>query len=153
MKKQNQGVLGFIKKRNKTLMLYRNKKINDLHKGKWLGIGGGIEVGESPEEALSREVKEETGLLVQNAYFRGLAIFVHEKVVWYGYVFLVNRYSGQIQKCKEGELKWIENNNLCKLNIWPSYEHIFALLEKPNFFTAKFVHSGSKLIDFTINKY
>lgn len=33
-----------------------------MNEGKWLGIGGHIIDGESPDEALIREVKEETGL-------------------------------------------------------------------------------------------
>ena len=43
-------------------MLHRTKKENDIHEGKWVGVGGKIEKGESPEECAVREVFEETGL-------------------------------------------------------------------------------------------
>ena len=43
-------------------MLHRIKKKNDINEGKWIGVGGHAENGESPEECLLREVKEETGL-------------------------------------------------------------------------------------------
>ena len=38
----------YIKKGNKTLMLHRTKKENDMHEGKWVGVGGKLEKGESP---------------------------------------------------------------------------------------------------------
>ena len=41
-------------------MLHRIKKENDINEGKWIGVGGHAENGESPEECLLREVKEET---------------------------------------------------------------------------------------------
>ena len=52
----------YIEKDGKTLMLYRNKKKNDVHEGKYVGIGGKFELGETPEECIIREIKEETGL-------------------------------------------------------------------------------------------
>ena len=44
------------------LMLYRNKKDKDFNKGKWIGVGGHVEQGETATECLIREVQEETGL-------------------------------------------------------------------------------------------
>ena len=54
--------LCYIEKDDCYLMLLRNKKEVDENKGKWIGIGGKFEEGESPEECLLRETKEETGL-------------------------------------------------------------------------------------------
>ena len=62
------------------LMLYRNKKKNDLNAGKWVGVGGKFEEGESPEECLFREVREETGLTVTEHALRGVITFVSD--VW-----------------------------------------------------------------------
>ena len=55
--------LCYIEKDNKYLMLYRNKKENDLNEGKWIGVGGKFEETESPDECIIREVKEETGIV------------------------------------------------------------------------------------------
>ena len=45
---------------------HRNKKANDSHEGKWNGLGGKFEPGETPEECVIREVIEESGLFIQN---------------------------------------------------------------------------------------
>lgn len=54
--------LCYIEKDGKYLMLYRNKKKNDASEGKWIGIGGKLEPGETADECILREVYEETGL-------------------------------------------------------------------------------------------
>ena len=54
--------LCYIEKDGKYLMLHRVSKKNDENAGKWIGIGGKFEEGESPEDCAVREVLEETGL-------------------------------------------------------------------------------------------
>ena len=59
--------LCYIEKDEKYLMLHRTKKKKDENHDKWIGVGGKFEAGESPDECVIREVKEETGLDVRNA--------------------------------------------------------------------------------------
>lgn len=54
-------VLCYLEKDNQYLMLFRNKKENDMNKGKWLGVGGHINPLESMDDAIDREILEETG--------------------------------------------------------------------------------------------
>ena len=67
--------LCYIEQDGKYLMLHRIKKKNDISHDKWIGVGGHGEYGESPEECLLREVREETGLLLTSYRFRGLMSF------------------------------------------------------------------------------
>ena len=63
------ATLCYLEKDNKYLMLYRNKKEIDINKGKWIGVGGKLENGETPEQCLVREVWEETGYKL-NTYMK-----------------------------------------------------------------------------------
>ena len=68
-----ESTLCYIEKDGKYLMLHRTVKENDVNKDKWIGVGGHFEHGESPEECLLREVKEETGLeVIQTTYLFSL---------------------------------------------------------------------------------
>ena len=71
--------LCYITRGNDVLMLHRVKKKNDINKDKWIGVGGKFLEGESPEECLLREVKEETGLTLTDFRCRGVVTFLTEK--------------------------------------------------------------------------
>ena len=61
--------LCYIEKDEKYLMLHRTKKKKDENHDKWIGVGGKFEAGESPDECVIREVKEETGMKVEKAEY------------------------------------------------------------------------------------
>ena len=77
-KKIDETVLCYIEKDQDYLMIYRNKKENDMSEGKWMGVGGHIEKGETPDEALIREVKEETNLTLLSYEMRGIIYFQND---------------------------------------------------------------------------
>ena len=78
-------------------MMHRVKKENDINKDKWIGVGGKFEYGESPEECLLREVKEETGLTLLNYKFRGIVTFCYgEDVVEYMHLFDADEFEGEL---------------------------------------------------------
>ena len=58
----NSTLIYLENKAGEYLMLHRVKKKNDINHDKWIGVGGGFEYGESPEECAVRETLEETGL-------------------------------------------------------------------------------------------
>ena len=74
------------------LMLLRNKKAKDPNEGKWIGIGGKFEEGETPDECMLREVREETGIEPERYHFHGIIEFCpdnweHEAMYLYTAVF------------------------------------------------------------------
>lgn len=134
------------------LMLYRNKKKNDLNEGKWVGVGGKFEEGESPEECLIREVREETGLTLTEYTMRGIVTFVSD--VWgTEYMFLYTASaSGEIGECTEGELRWIPREKILSLPLWEGDKVFLGLIagEHP-FFSLKLSYHGDKLVDVSLN--
>jgi len=140
------ATLCYVKRDGHTLMMYRNKKVNDIHEGKWNGLGGKFEAGETPEECVIREVHEESGLSIQSPKLCGLIMFPgFMGNDWYVFVFTAMEFSGELIDSPEGELEWIENDKLTSLNLWESDHIFFPWIEKGEFFSAKFVYQGDKM--------
>lgn len=140
------ATLCYVKRDGYTLMVYRNRKANDIHEGKWNGLGGKFEAGETPEECVRREVQEEAGLLIQNPRLHGLLMFPNFKGNdWYVFVFTASEFSGELIDSPEGKLEWIEDSQLSSLNLWES-DHIFLpWIQRDEFFSAKFEYEGDKM--------
>lgn len=145
----------YIEKDGKYLMLHRVKKKNDMNKDKWIGLGGKFEEGESPEECLLREVKEETGLVLNSYKLRCIVTYVSNKYeTEQMYVFTSNDFSGELIECNEGNLKWIDKYNILNLNIWEGDKFFIKKMQKDdNFFTLKVEYEGEKLVNYKINEY
>ena len=140
------ATLCYVKHDGYTLMVYRNKKANDIHEGKWNGLGGKFEAGETPEECVIREVYEESGLSIRSPRLCGLIMFPNFKGNdWYVFVFTATEFSGDLIDSPEGQLEWIKDKELTSLNLWES-DHIFLpWIEREEFFSAKFEYDGDKM--------
>lgn len=90
----------FIRKNNQFLMLYRKKNPN-LHK--WNGVGGKIEPGETPVTSVIREVREETGLIVEDPIYKGIVSWNDSGGM---HVFVISQFDGEIVSSDEGPLEW-----------------------------------------------
>lgn len=140
--------LCYIEQNGAYLMLHRVKKENDENRDKWIGIGGKLEEGESPEDCVQREALEETGLTLQSYSYRGLVTFVSDE---YGtelmHLFTADRFSGEIKECDEGVLEWIDRRALYALPMWEGDKIFLELIASPGpFFSLKLNYSGDRLI-------
>lgn len=143
------------KSNNKILMLYRNKKENDIHEGKWNGLGGKLELGETPEECVIREVKEESGLTIESPILKGFITFPNfdGSEDWYVFVFVAKKFFGNLIVSNEGELEWINKDNFFNLNLWEGDEIFLRWLMDDKFFSAKFIYENGKLLDYKVVFY
>ena len=143
------------KKRNSTLMLHRIKKENDYHQGKWNGLGGKLDEGESPEECAVREIKEESGLTVRNPLLKGFLTFPNFDGVddWYVFVFTFVDFEGTLIDSPEGRLEWIPNNSLTSLNLWEGDKIFLEWVFEEKFFSAKFNYENGNFLDYSVNFY
>ena len=124
------STLCYIEKDDKYLMLHRTVKENDVNKDKWIGVGGHFEYGESPEECLLREVKEETGYTLTSWAYRGIVTFVYgEDVVEYMSLYTADGFEGEPIDCDEGEWEWVEKSKIETLKLWEGDKIFFDLLE------------------------
>ena len=140
--------LCYIERDGCYLMLHRTKKQNDENHDKWIGVGGKLEEGESPEECLLREVLEETGLTLLRYRFRGIVTFVSDE--WgteYMHLYTADRFTGELTACDEGELVWIPKTEVANLPIWEGDKIFFRLLaESEDFFSLKLTYKGDTLV-------
>ena len=147
--------LCYIEKDDCYMMLLRNKKKVDENKGKWIGVGGHFEEGESPEECVIREVYEETGLTLTDYRFRGIVTFVSEE--WgtdYMHLFTASGFSGELKECDEGELRWIPKSEIMNLNLWEGdREFLKMLFDNEAFFSMKLSYVGDNLTDVKVKKW
>jgi 8-oxo-dGTP diphosphatase len=139
----------------RTLMLHRIKKANDMHAGKWNGLGGKLEAGESPEDCALREVWEESGLRLVNPVLRGIITFPHfsKGEDWYVYVFVAYAFTGELIDSTEGVLAWVDNDKLFDLNLWHGDRVFLRWLDDPRFFSAKFVYTSGELTKYEVVFY
>lgn len=143
--------LCYIEKDNKYLMLKRVKKKEDINKGKWIGVGGHFEEGESPEECVCREVLEETGLRLKSYKARGILTFVQNKTFTeYIWLFTADEYEGELIECDEGILEWIDKDKLSELELWEGDRIFLELLNtQEEFFSLKLEYEGDKLVNYS----
>jgi 8-oxo-dGTP diphosphatase len=135
-------------------MLHRVKKKNDIHEGKWNGLGGKLEEGESPEECVIREVREESGLIIEKPVLKGFLTFPNfAGNDWYSFVFVAENPTGELIDSPEGNLKWIPTNEVTSLNLWDSDGVFIPLLDQPGIFSGKFVYENGKIREYTLNQY
>ena len=137
--KCNSSLIYLENSRGEYLMLHRVKKKNDINHDKWIGVGGGFEHGESPEECALREAREDTGLTLTDCRFRGIVTFDCEgQETLYMHLFTASGWTGELIDCDEGELEWVPKEKVYDLPIWEGDKIFFRLLEQERpFFSLK----------------
>ena len=137
MKMHNSTLCYLENAQGEYLMLHRVKKKVDVNKDKWIGVGGKFEGGESPDECVLREVREETGLTLTHWRFRGVVTFLNEG--WdgeYMHLFTATEWTGELARdCDEGELEWVPKEKVTDLPIWEGDKIFLRLLaeDRPPF--------------------
>ena len=144
----DETVLCYLEKDDCFLMLLRNKREKDINKGKWIGVGGHIEEGETKEQALAREVKEETGLIINDFSYRGELLFINNDYEEIMYLYISSSFSGNLIDCDEGELRWIKKSEIMNLNLWEGDRHFLPkLINSNNFIKMKLLYKDNILVN------
>ena len=149
------ATLCYVRKDHKTLMVHRIKKANDMHQGKWNGLGGKLEPGETPEECACREIFEESGLRLRSLTLKGLLTFpkFSNDEDWYAFVFVAEPEDGELIDSPEGVLAWVDNDRLAELNLWEGDRIFLPWLDRPDFFSGKFVYRDGRCVEHQVVFY
>ena len=148
-----QSTLCYLLRDGDVLLLHRIKKKNDLNHDKWIGIGGKFEEGESPEDCLLREVREETGLTLKSWRYRGIVTFLsNQQETEYMHLFTSDAFEGSLTECDEGTLEWIPWKKMLDLPHWEGDLFFLRLLETETpFFSLKLRYEGDQLTEAVLN--
>ena len=147
------STLCYVLRGDQVLMLHRVKKKNDINHDKWIGIGGKFEPGESPDECLLREAREETGLTLTRWKCRGVVTFLSDEAEGeFMYLFTADGFEGEMTECSEGDLQWVSREFLDRLPKWEGDQIFLDLLwQDAPFFLLKLRYEGEKLAEAVLN--
>ena len=148
MKELLQTTLCYLEQNGCYLMLHRVKKKNDVNKDKWIGVGGKFEPGEDALACVMREVREETGYVMDQPRYRGIVDFYcppwqPERM----HLYTCGRFSGEPHSCNEGDLVWVPRDQVQSLPIWQGDKIFFDLLDREEpFFHLELFYNGDTLV-------
>ena len=117
-------------------------------RGKWNGLGGKFEEGETPEACARREVREEAGLEVRDLRLRGFITFplFDAEQDWYVFVFTCHAFEGVPRASDEGELHWVPDDELAGLELHEGDRVFLPWLDRDSFFSAEFVYESGGFV-------
>jgi 8-oxo-dGTP diphosphatase len=140
------------------LMVHRNARQDDLHLGKYNGLGGKLEANEDIAAGMRREIREEAGIECLDMRLRGTISwpgFGKHGEDWFGFLFVVTRYSGTPPKRNpEGDLEWVELDKLASLPLWEGDRNFLALLfdPDPRTFHGVMPYHGGRMVSWSYSR-
>ena len=119
---------------SEVLMIRRDTRPDDIHYGKYNGLGGKLEPDEDAVSAIRREVREEAGIDCTRVELAGTISwpgFGRDGANWFGFVFRIPQWSGTpLTGNDEGSLHWMPVADVLagRLPMWESDRHFLPLV-------------------------
>lgn len=116
----------------RVLMIHRVGRPEDLHVGKYNGLGGKLDPGEDVVSGMCREIREEAGIECDDMVLRGTISwpgFGKNGEDWFGFIFRIDRWHGELfTQNAEGTLGWVDVLQLSDLPLWEGDRHFLPLV-------------------------
>ncbi len=154
------AVLVYLRSGDEVFMLHRSDRPDDIHSGKWNGLGGKCEADESPREAAAREVLEEAGLSLPPDRYQVLGVLqfprfkAQKNEDWVCWV-LGAELSTDEKAClwasgPEGQLRWLEWEQVFGLALWPGDRHFLPFVRGLQPFSGTFWYEAGEVRRFEL---
>ncbi len=105
--------------------------LQDRVKEDWKGYalpGGHIEPGESIVDAVVREMKEETGLMIKSPRLCGIKQFPIEGGRYIVFLFETDQFEGKVADSDEGKMYWIKKSELSNVNLVDDFDELIEVM-------------------------
>ena len=139
----------FVTRDKNVLMIHKRSSSGEEF---WNGVGGKAKLNEDPTETCIRETAEETGLRIFNPRLRCIQVGNSRigKEKWVIFTYLANKFEGYVKESSEGEVKWVNFEDIPKLNTPPNLRLIFSRIfnEDEPLFLLKYIYSQGKIIHY-----
>lgn len=153
------ATLGYIMSPDgtKTLLIHRNSRPGDHHRGKYNGLGGKLERDEDIVAGLKREIREEAGIECQELVLRGTISwpgFGKQGEDWFGFIFRIDSFSGTpFTENPEGTLSWVPVENILDLPLWEGDRYFLPLVfnDDPRQFHGVMPYEGGSPVSWTVS--
>lgn len=106
-----------------------HRRVKPPNRGLWVAPGGKLEHDESPAECAVREMREESGLVIEDPSLRGVMTEVSPRAdyQWLTFIFAATRFSGELAPAAGiGEFRWVRIPDVYSLDIPPTDRVFFA---------------------------
>lgn len=131
-------VLCLILDGNKILL---QNRVKEDWKGYTL-LGGHVEPGESFVDAVVREMKEETGLEIDNPRMVGIKQFPIEGGRYIVLLFKTESFKGNVVSSDEGEMEWVEYDRLSEVNTVNDLDELLKVMNTPELTEFQYIVDG-----------
>ena len=105
--------------------------LQDRVKKDWRGYtlpGGHIESGESIVDAVVREMKEETGLMIKSPRLCGVKQFPIEGGRYIVFLFETDQFEGKVVDSDEGKMHWVKVSELLNVNLVDDFDELIEVM-------------------------
>lgn len=121
MTQQIQVTLLFLRSEGRILLAMKKRRFGE---GKWNGVGGKVEPGETYEQAAIRECQEEIGVTPKHIKLRGeLHFFDLPDVEHYCHVYVAYDWEGDPIETEEMRPQWFNERDIPYNQMWPDDEY------------------------------
>ncbi len=140
------------------LMIHRNARPNDIHLGKYNGLGGKMEPEEDVLACMRREIREEAGIECDALRLRGTISwpgFGKQGEDWLAFVFVISAWSGTpLTSNPEGTLEWVDVDRLLELPLWEGDKHFLPLVfdEDPRGFHGVMPYKEGRMVSWNVSR-
>ena len=131
-------ILCLVEDGNKILLQNRIKK-------DWQGYalpGGHVELGESFVDAVIREIKEETGLVVIEPRLAGVKQFPIYNGRYVVFLFKATKWTGNLISSDEGQMEWVEYQRLSEIKTVDDLSELLNVINDPGLTEFQYLVSG-----------